>query len=47
MAKIAAVAEKSMGKPVIAINTALYWHALRSMGIDDSISNFGRLLEQH
>ena len=47
MAKIAAVAEKSMGKPVIAINTALYWHALRSMGIDDSISNFGRLLERH
>ena len=45
--RIAAIAEKSMGKPVIAINTALYWHALRSMGIDDSISNFGRLLERH
>ena len=46
MAKIAAVAEKSMGKPVIAINTALYWHALRSMGIDDSISNFGNSDDQ-
>ncbi len=47
MAKIAATTEQLLGKPVIAINTALYWHALRSMGIDDTIYNFGKLLERH
>eukprot|EP00933_Yihiella_yeosuensis_P037909 TRINITY_DN3190_c0_g1_i1.p1 TRINITY_DN3190_c0_g1~~TRINITY_DN3190_c0_g1_i1.p1 ORF type:complete len:345 (-),score=67.85 TRINITY_DN3190_c0_g1_i1:204-1205(-) len=32
-------------KPVIAINTATYWHALRALGIKDRIRGFGRLLE--
>ena len=47
MAKIAATTEQLLGKPIIAINTALYWHALRSMGIDDTIYNFGQLLERN
>jgi len=34
-------------KPVIAINTAIYWHALRHSGIPDAVSGFGRLLERH
>src|SRR3546814_7744214 len=32
-AKVAAMAEFWLEKPVIAINTATYWHALRTMGI--------------
>jgi maleate isomerase len=44
MIRLAAEAEQWLGKPVIAINTATYWHALRANGIDDRISGFGRLL---
>jgi len=46
MVRLAAAAERFFGKPVIAINTATYWHALRSNGIDDKISGFGSLLEK-
>jgi hypothetical protein len=35
-----------LGKPVIAINTATYWHALRQNGITDKMQGFGRLLEE-
>lgn len=45
MVRLAAHAEVWLGKPVIAINTATYWHALRSCGIMDRMSGFGRLLE--
>ena len=44
MAQLAAEAERWLEKPVIAINTALYWHALRQNGIDDKIPGWGRLL---
>jgi maleate isomerase len=44
MAQLAAEAERWLGKPVIAINTATYWHALRNKGIEDRIPGFGRLL---
>ena len=44
MAQLAGEAERWLEKPVIAINTALYWHALRQNGIDDKISGWGRLL---
>ena len=33
MAELAATAEFWLGKPVIAINTATYWYALRDYGI--------------
>lgn len=46
-AKVAAMAEFWLEKPVVAINTATYWHALRSMGIDDKIDGFGSLLLDH
>jgi maleate isomerase len=39
--------EHWMGKPLIAINVACVWHALRACGIDDKISGRGRLLEEH
>jgi maleate isomerase len=46
MVKLAAAAEMWLGKPVIAINTATYWHALRANGIPDKIEGLGRLLEE-
>jgi maleate isomerase len=46
MVRLAAAAELWLGKPVIAINTATYWHALRANGIQDRIPGFGRLLEE-
>ncbi len=46
MARVAAEAEDDLGKPVIAMNTATYWNALRAAGIDDRVPGFGRLLEE-
>ncbi|KAH8676133.1 Asp/Glu/hydantoin racemase [Xylariales sp. PMI_506] len=43
----AAEMEKELGKPVIAINTATLWHALRTNGIMDKVTGFGSLLEEH
>lgn len=45
MIRLAAAAELWLGKPVIAINTATYWHALRSNGINDRIPGFGHLMQ--
>ena len=47
MVRLAADAEVWLQKPVIAINAATYWHALRANGIDDKLSGLGRLFEQH
>ena len=44
MARLAGIAEEWLGKPVIAINTATYWWALRSNGIADRVLGFGSLL---
>ena len=44
MIRLAAAAEVWLGKPVVAINTATYWHALRASGIQDRKEGFGRLL---
>jgi maleate isomerase len=44
--RLAAAAELWLGKPVIAINTATYWHALRANGITDRMPGFGRLLAE-
>jgi maleate isomerase len=46
MVRLAAAAEMWLDKPVIAINTATYWHALRQNKIMDKISGLGRLLEE-
>ncbi len=46
-AALAGQAECWLEKPVIAINTATYWHALRTMSITDTIEGFGRLLLEH
>jgi maleate isomerase len=46
MVKLAVMAEMWLGKPVIAINTATYWHALRARGIQDKVEGCGPLLER-
>jgi maleate isomerase len=46
MVRLAAAAEMWLGKPVVAINTATYWHALRANGIEDRMDGFGRLLAE-
>lgn len=47
MIRLAAAAELFLGKPVIAINTATYWHALRACNIPDRKAGFGALMEHH
>ena len=39
--------ERELGKPVIAINAATYWHALRAIGIQDRFGGHGPLFERH
>ena len=46
-ARLAGIAEFWLDKPVIAINTATYWWALRQAGIRDRVSGFGKLLTEH
>jgi maleate isomerase len=46
MVRLAAAAEIVLGKPVIAINAATYWHALRAHGIADRVTGCGGLLER-
>lgn len=46
MVDLAAEYEAKLAKPVIAINTATYWHALRAVGITDKIKGMGRLLNE-
>ena len=47
MAEVAAMAEFWLDKPVIAINTATYWYALRQYGIQDKVYGWGSLLAQY
>jgi maleate isomerase len=47
MAEVAAAAEFWLDKPVIAINTATYWYALRDYGIRDRIPGWGSLLMEY
>ena len=47
MAEVAAMAEFWLDKPVIAINTATYWYALRQYGIKDKLHGWGSLLAEH
>lgn len=39
--------ERELGKPVVAINAATLWHALRDHGLDDRVQGAGRLLREH
>jgi maleate isomerase len=39
--------EAELNKPVIAINAATLWHALREHGMSDQVTGCGRLLREH
>lgn len=47
MARLAGCAHLWLTRPVLAINTAIYWHALRESGITDKVAGFGPLLERY
>lgn len=46
-ARLAGEAEFWLDKPVLAINTVIYWDALRASKIPDQVDGFGSLLAQH
>ncbi|MET7400005.1 arylmalonate decarboxylase [Dactylosporangium sp. NPDC005572] len=39
--------ERELGKPVVAINAATLWHALREHGLPDRVTGAGSLLREH
>ena len=47
MARVAAIAEFWLDKPVIAINTATYWWSLRQQGIEDKVYGWGSLMQNY
>jgi maleate isomerase len=47
MVSLADEAERWLHKPVIAINAATWWMALRDNGIEDKVYGAGRLLREH
>jgi len=47
MVRLADEAERWLGKPIIAINAATLWHALRACGITDRFAGYGSLLREH
>ena len=47
MVTLANEAERWLGKPVIAINAATWWLALRENGISDKVYGCGNLLREH
>lgn len=46
MVQLADEAERWLGKPVLAINAATWWMALRDNGIEDKVYGAGRLLRE-
>ncbi len=47
MLRLADEAERWIGKPVVTVNSATLWHALRAYGIGDQFDGFGALLRDH
>lgn len=45
MAHLTREVEQALGKPVVASNSAMAWHALRLAGVNDALPQFGRLFE--
>lgn len=45
MATLIRGVEQELGKPVVASNSAMAWHALRLAGVRDALPQFGRLFE--
>jgi maleate isomerase len=47
MACLADEAERWLGKPILAVNAAMLWHALRARGIADRLFGLGSILREH
>lgn len=47
MVRFVEAAERELGKPVLAINTVMFWDALRQLAIEDRVAGFGKLLQEH
>jgi len=47
MSRLVQEAERALGKPVVSVNIACYWAALRRAGIADRRDGFGTLLRDH
>lgn len=47
MTYLADEAERWLGKPVLAVNAAMLWHALRARGVPDPLFGLGSLLRTH
>jgi maleate isomerase len=45
--RLADEAERWLGKPVVAINAATLWHALRANGFNDQFEGYGTLLREY
>lgn len=39
--------EQELERPLVAVNAATYWYALRQAGLSDGIAGFGTLLHDH
>jgi maleate isomerase len=46
-ARVADEAERWLGLPVFSVGVAIYWAALRKLGINDRFPGFGSLFEHH
>ena len=47
IARLVPAIEHRIGKPVLAVNLAMYWAALRRLGIADPLTGYGTLAERH
>jgi maleate isomerase len=47
MTRLADEAERWLGKPVLSVNAAMLWHALRASNIGDRLFGLGSILREH
>jgi maleate isomerase len=47
MTRLADEAERWLGRPVLAVNPVMLWHALRALGIPDRLTGLGSTLQLH
>ena len=47
MTRLADEAERWLGRPVLAVNAAMLWHALRAHNIHDRLGGLGSILRTH
>ena len=45
MSRLVVEFEQRFNKPIVTVNVAMYWHALRRLGFDDRLTGYGILAE--